>query len=250
MIQGKRIAIVQSNYIPWKGYFDLIRAADLFIVHDDIQYTKESWRNRNLIKTQNGLIWLTIPVESKAKFGQTIEETRIARLPGKPSWARSHWARIEQCYRAAPYFRTFGPLVKALLLSQAEEPMLSASNVAILRGLCSMIGINTPLVFSRDYGVEGRRGDRVLALCKAAGATHYLSGPAAKFYIDIEMFRNEGVEVVFADYAGYPEYPQLHGPFEHGVAILDLLFNMGPGALSCMKDVAHWPEGAPDPCGD
>ena len=149
MMPPRRVAILQSNYIPWKGYFDLIRAVDLFIVYDDRQFTKNDWRNRNRIKAANGLGWLTIPVETSEKFGQTIEETRVARRIGKPSWAHAHWARLQQCYQHASFFADYGPLVRDMLLAVADEPMLSQINIVLLRGLCELLNIRTPLVFSR-----------------------------------------------------------------------------------------------------
>jgi WbqC-like protein family len=226
----KKIAILQSNYLPWKGYFDLIRAVDLFIILDDVQYTKNDWRNRNRIKTQAGVHWLTLPVVTAQKLHQTIDQTRIAR-----PWARAHWLTVQQSYARARHFERYGPGVSLLFDQVADEPMLSRINAILLRGICSMLGINVPFAWSRDVPSEGRKGDRVLSLCRAAGATHYLSGPAAKSYLDLDEFRAAGIAVTFANYAGYPEYPQLHGQFEHAVSILDLLFNVGPDALTYMK---------------
>jgi hypothetical protein len=216
--------------MPWKGYFDLIRAVDVFIILDDVQYTKNDWRNRNRIKTQAGLHWLTIPVVSSQKFGQTIEETRIAR-----PWASRHWLTLEQSYARARHFRDYGPGVKQLFEQVAEEPMLSKVNAILLQGICAMLDITTPIAWSRDFPSKGHRGDRVLSLCQAANGTHYLSGPAARSYMELEKFCDAGIRVTFADYSGYPEYPQLHGNFEHTVSILDLLFNVGPDAIYYMK---------------
>ena len=236
----KRVAILQSNYIPWKGYFDLIRAVDLFIILDDAQFTKNDWRNRNRIKTEAGPRWLTIPVATAEKLGQRIEDTRVAQPRGTKSWSDAHWSSLRQSYARAPHFATFGPPVRDLLNSLADEPMLSRINVTLLRGLCDMMGIHTPMIFSRDLAVSGRRGERVLALCQAAGATHYLSGPAARAYIEPRMFSDAGIELAFADYTGYLEYPQLHGAFEHAVSVLDLLFNVGPDAQAYMKPLGIW----------
>ena len=127
-----------------------------------------------------------------------------------------------------------------MLLAVADEPMLSQINIVLLRGLCELLNIRTPLVFSRDFAVAGRKGDRVLALCQAANATHYLSGPAARSYLDPRIFDDAGIRLAFADYTDYPEYPQLHGPFEHGVSVLDLLFHTGPNAQSYMTPLGDW----------
>jgi hypothetical protein len=227
---SKAVAILQSNYIPWKGYFDQIRAVDLFIILDDVQYTKNDWRNRNRIKTQAGLRWLTVPVITSQKFGQTIEQTQVAR-----AWVRKHWSTLHQSYSRARYFDQYGPVLQTLFERVADEPMLSALNSALMRSICDMLGITTPIVGSREFAREGRKGDRVLSLCQAAGATHYLCGPAAKSYMEVDKFAAAGIGVTFADYSGYPEYPQLHGTFEHAVSILDLLFNTGPEAVRYMK---------------
>jgi len=240
MTARRRVAILQSNYIPWKGYFDLIRAVDLFIILDEVQFTKNDWRNRNRIMTPAGTRWLSIPIATAEKFGQSIEETRVARLSGNKSWAVAHWTRLAQCYQAAPCFAAFANPVRDLLLGLREEEFLSRINVTLLRGLCDLIGIRTPIVMSREFASSGRKAERVLSLCQAAGATHYLSGPAARAYLDPAMFAEAGIAVAFADYTGYPEYPQLHGPFEHGVSILDLLFHVGADALAYMKPLGDW----------
>lgn len=222
----KTVVIVQSNYIPWKGYFDLMHDADEFILFDDRQYTKRDWRNRNQVKAEAGLQWLTIPVEVKGKFDQRIDETVIADR----GWASSHWKTLVQLYRQAPHFKTYADRVEALYRSAADEPMLSLVNRLFLEGVGSILGLATRLTWSTDFpGVEGKT-ERLIGLCKATGARRYISGPAARGYIQDELFEEAGVELLFKSYFGYPEYPQLHPPFAHGVTVLDLLFNVGPDA--------------------
>ena len=226
---GKRVAIIQSNYIPWKGYFDIINMVDEFILYDDRQYTKRDWRNRNLIKTAHGLRWLTIPVKVKGRFEQRIDETLI----DDASWRDQHWRTIAQEYAGAPHFKehrdAFGDLYAG-----ATFERLSDVNRHFIEGACAILGITTRLAWSTDYEARGDRTERLVSLCQASGATEYLSGPAARSYIDEALFRDAGVALTYMDYAGYPEYPQLHGGFEHGVSILDLIFNAGPDATRYM----------------
>ncbi|MEJ7745169.1 MAG: WbqC family protein [Luteimonas sp.] len=227
----KRIAIVQSSYLPWKGFFDLIRSVDEFVLYDDMQFTRRDWRSRNRIKTANGLHWLTVPVDVKGKFDQKIKETHVASR----DWAASHWQTLRHAYAKAPYFSQYRPEVEAAFVELGDEPMLSRINFRLITMLCELLGISTPITWSMDYPQQEGKSERLLSICQAAGASHYLSGPAAKDYMDVDLFERNGVGVSFADYSGYPEYPQSHGPFEHAVSVLDLLFNTGPNALNFMK---------------
>ena len=228
---GKRVAIVQSNYIPWKGYFDIINSVDEFILYDDRQYTRRDWRNRNLIKTEHGLRWLTVPVRVKGRFTQRIDETAV----DDPAWAPRHWKTIEQAYVRAAHFGEYRDAVGAMYAGVAGCTLLSDVNRRLLEGICSLLGIETRISWSTDYDGAGDRTERLVSLCQAAGASEYLSGPSARAYIDETCFEAAGVRLVYADYSGYPEYPQLNGKFEHGVTILDLIFNAGPAATAYMK---------------
>jgi hypothetical protein len=226
----KRVAIVQSNYIPWKGYFDLINLVDEFILYDDRQFTRRDWRNRNVIKTPQGLHWLTIPVRVKGRYEQRIDETMIS----EPDWSDKHWKTITHAYASAPHFKLHKELFAAIYSSSGEE-RLSDVNRRFLETICGVLGIGTRLSWSTDHPTTGDRTERLVNLCRLAGATEYLSGPAARVYIDAEQFQSAGIELTYMDYSGYPEYPQMHGAFEHGVSILDLLFNVGPDAPRYMK---------------
>jgi hypothetical protein len=221
---AKRIAIVQSSYIPWKGYFDLIRSVDEFVLYDDMQFTRRDWRSRNRIKTANGLHWLSIPIDVKGKYDQKIGDARVAGH----GWAEKHWQTLRHAYARAPYFKRYEASLEEGYAAMAGRDRLSDINHGLLRLMCEALEIDTPLTWSMDYPqVEGRT-ERLLSICKAANATHYLSGPAARGYLDVGLFEHMGVTVSFAEYAGYREYPQMHGPFEHAVSALDLLFNVGP----------------------
>jgi hypothetical protein len=226
---GKRVAILQSNYVPWKGYFDLINSVDEFILYDTAQFTKNDWRNRNKIKTAQGTTWLTIPV--RHDFGQTIQETRV----GKPDWAQKHWASLLQNYARAAHFREYMPLFESLYRELADEEYLSTINHRFIGEICEILGIGTRITWSRDYRLAEGRIERLVDLCRQAGADEYLSGPAAKDYIEGNLFSDAGIALEFTDYSGYPEYDQLFPPFDHKVSILDLIFNEGPDAPNYLK---------------
>ena len=232
MTAPKTVAIVQSCYVPWKGYFDLINAADKFVLYDDVQYTTNDWRNRNRVKTAQGTQWLTIPVV--ARLGQRIDEARIADA----RWASKHWRTLSQSYARSEWFDRYAPRIEALYGAAADEPLLARVNRLFIDGICAELGITTPISMSSDYGIGGDGSARVLSLCLELGAARYLSGPRARAYLDEDAFAAAGVEVEYVDYTGYPEYPQPHPPFDHNVTILDLLFCTGPDAQRHMKSFA------------
>ena len=224
---SKRIAILQSCYIPWKGYFDLIAAVDEFILYDDVQFTKNDWRNRNKIKTPQGVQWLTIPV--KKNFGQTIRETEIDGT----AWAEKHWKSYVQYYSKAPAFAEVSPVLKPLY--ECDYKHLIEVNHLSLKEICNFLGIRTVIRPSWDYVLGQGKTERLVDLCRQAGAAEYVSGPSAKSYIVPELFAEAGIKLSWFDYAGYPEYPQLWGEFMHEVSILDMLFNLGRNARNYMK---------------
>ena len=226
---GKKIAILQSNYIPWKGYFDLINQVDEFILFDDVQYTKNDWRNRNILKTRHGLQWLTIPVLQK-KLAQSIKETKIADM----RWAKKHWKSITASYAKTPYFQAYKEFFEDLYLNTAEH-YLSIVNYRFLAALCSILNIKPLISYSTDYNLVAGKTERIVDLCNQSGANEYVSGPAARNYLDENLFRQENIKLSYINYSGYPEYPQMFGAFEHGVSILDLVFNEGPNAHKYMK---------------
>ncbi len=226
----KRIAISQSNYIPWKGYFDSINSVDEFVLYDDMQYTRRDWRNRNKIKTKDGTQWLTIPVEVKGKFFQKINETKIS----DPKWGQDHWNTILHNYKKAPYFEEYRKIVEAIYLNNNEE-YLSKINYLFIKTICDILGIKTALLWSSEFELLDERNERLIDICKKRKATDYYSGPAAKFYMDEALFAKDNITVHYFDYSGYPEYNQLHGQFDHAVSILDLIFNEGPDSFKFMK---------------
>jgi hypothetical protein len=223
------VAILQSNYIPWKGYFDVIGLADEFVLLDDVQYTKNDWRNRNRIKTQQGVAWLTIPVKQSGLFGQRIDEVRVAG----DRWRLKHWRSIVQSYGSAPFFATYRDRLEELYAESAER--LSDVNRRFLEALCDLLGLRTRISSSTDYPSGKGRTERLVEICRSLGATTYLSGPAARGYLDETLFASVDISVEYMDYGGYREYAQLYPPFEHAVSVVDLLLMVGPEAHQYMK---------------
>jgi hypothetical protein len=232
----RRVAILQSNYIPWKGYFDLIASVDEFILYDDVQFTKNDWRNRNVIKTPAGLQWLSIPAGQD--ISRRIRDVGIADA----RWRRTHWKTLQANYARAACFAEAAAVLEPLY--DRAETQLSAINRAFLEGICGFLGIGTKIAYSWDYALEGDRNERLVSLCRQTGATTYVSGPAARAYLQPELFARAGVAVEWFDYVGYEPYPQLWGEFAHGVSIVDLLFNCGAQAPRYMKMGAAAARGA------
>ena len=226
----KKIIITQSNYIPWKGYFDSINIADEFILYDDMQFTRRDWRNRNQIKTRDGIKWLSIPVEVKGKYYQKINETKIS----EPDWAEKHWNTILHNYSKAKYFNDYKKLFEELYLNNREE-YLSKVNYNFLKAVCEILGIKTKMIWSEEFNLLEEKTERLVDICKTRGATDYYSGPAAKAYMNEELFEKENIKVHYFDYSGYPEYNQLHGEFTHAVSIIDLILNEGPNSTNFLK---------------
>ena len=225
----KRIAILQSNYIPWRGYFDLIASVDEFIIYDDVQYTKNDWRNRNRIKTRQGLQWMTVPVRVKG-LHQNIRETMIDGT----HWAKKHWRTLEFNYSMAPHFTEIANWLAPIYLEE-RHAHLSLLNRRLLEAICGYFGIVTRLTNSWDYELAGDKTERLANLCRQASATEYVSGPSARSYIDERVFDEYGIRLTWFDYDGYRDYTQLWGAFEPAVSILDLLFNVGAEAPDYLR---------------
>jgi hypothetical protein len=228
---NKRIAILQSNYIPWKGYFDIINSVDEFVIYDDAQYTRRDWRNRNLIKTKQGLKWLTIPVEVKGQYYKKIKDIKVANN----NWPQKHWESIRHNYSKAPFFKKFEDLFEENYRRSKELNYLSEINLMFLKVINSILGIETKITENVKYASESDKSKRILSICKQLDTKVYLTGPSASDYLDKKFFSYEGIKIVWADYKGYPEYKQLYPPFEHNVSILDLIFNTGGEAQLYMK---------------
>lgn len=225
-----KVVITQSNYIPWKGYFDQINNADVWVVYDDMQYTRRDWRNRNKIKTAQGLQWLTVPVEVKGKYFQKIRETRVS----EPLWNEKHWRSIALNYAKASSMAEYGQRIQEIYATVPSD-WLTEINLHFMKGIMNLLNINTDIRLSSEFDLAEDRNERLLNICRALNATHYISGPAARDYLDTDMFARAGIEVEWTDYSGYGEYRQLHGGFEHGVSIVDLILNEGSDSHKYLK---------------
>ncbi len=203
---------------------------DEFVLYDDMQFTRRDWRNRNQIKTRDGVKWLTIPVEVKGKYFQKIKETRIS----EPDWTVKHWNTIIHNYSRAKYFNEYRQIFEELYLENKEE-YLSKVNYNFIKTICEILGIKTKMIWSDEFNLLEEKTERLVDICKSLGATDYYSGPAAKAYMNEALFEKENIKVHYFDYSGYPEYEQLHGEFTHAVSIIDLIFNEGSNSTKFMK---------------
>ena len=226
----KKVAVLQSSYIPWKGYFDIINSVDEFILYDDAQYTRRDWRNRNKIITPQGVQWLTIPV-LQYDFKQKIKDTYVVDA----HWQAKHWRSLQQNYKKAPYFNLYAAIFFDLY-SKLNYEKLSEINYDFIKVVSDLLGCKTRFSWSMDYALAEDKSARLLKLVQDVGGTTYVSGPTAQNYLNEPLFAAAGVAVQWMNYDNYPPYPQLtQQPFEQGVSILDLLFNEGPNAPNYMK---------------
>lgn len=219
------VVILQPSYIPWRGVFDQIQRADLFVFYDDVQYDKRGWRNRNQIKTPHGKQWLTIPVYSRGAQTQNIPIHQI-RIVWETPWNEIHLRTIQQSYSKAPHFERYLSLLE--LFFQRHDELLADFTIDFTIALARELG-NTHTRFIRSSGIDGinrQKTDRLIQILQAVGATHYISGPSAQDYIENEKFDRAGITLEYMQYE-YPEYPQLYPPFDPQVSILDLLFMTG-----------------------
>ncbi len=224
-----RVGIIQSSYIPWRGYFDFIDSVDLFIVFDDVAYgSKGNWRNRNKVKTPKGLKWLTVPVKSKREM--PIDQVLICN--SEKSWQDRHRGLLRYSLEPAPYFKDAMEIWEEGV--SAGDSTITQLNLRLIKLICVYLDIKTPIVMSRDYRVEGSKTERLINLLKKVGATVYLSGPTAKAYLDENLFEIHGIGLEYKTY-DYKPYPQLWGEFVDTVTVLDMIANCGPTAKDYLK---------------
>jgi hypothetical protein len=223
-----RCAILQPSYIPWRGYFDIIRRVDLFVFYDDVQYDRRGWRNRNLVKSAQGPLWLTIPV--KARNSQLDQTPILAIETDGDVWAARHLATLRHLYSRAPHFDEERSWLEAVY---ANPPRLLADfTIPLIIALARRLGISgTRFIRSSDLGVSGRKTERLINVLRKVEATHYLSGPSARAYLEEPLMEEAGITLEWMSY-DYPEYPQLYPPYHPHLSILDLLFMTGNRASS------------------
>ena len=223
------LVVLQPGYLPWLGYFDLMRRADVFVHYDDVQFDKHGWRNRNRVKGPNGAVWLSVPVLHSGRSGQSILDVEI---DDRQDWRRKHVATISQLYTRAAFLPTILPRFKDIL----ERPWgrLVDLDLALVDWLAAELGITTSRHRASELCIGGDRNERLLNLCRHFGVKHYLSGSAARDYLDAERFKAAGLGVTWHDYP-HPSYAQLHGDFVPYLSILDLLLNAGDTSLSVLS---------------
>lgn len=222
----KSVAMLQSNYIPWKGVFDLIHRVDVFVFYDDVQYTKKDWRSRNYIPTKNGPLMLSVPVITKGKFDQLVCE---AQIDPASDWQQKHLRTLELNYSKAPYFERYQPLLQDFYVDHQWEN-LSQMNVYMTKVIAKELGITTEFVYGPDLDCHGNKnGEKVIKICQKLGCDSFINGPASKAFMDESLFQEAGVQLSYMTYQ-YPKYKQRVYPFNHQVSVLDLLFNEGPNA--------------------
>lgn len=226
-----RVGIIQSCYIPWRGFFDFIDDVDLFILYDDIQYSHGSWRNRNQVKNAAGLRWLTVPVIA-GSTSMSIDQVLIGKMD-KP-WIELHRRLLKESLGTASYFNDAMALWEDCFVD--EETYLSRLNEKLIRNISIYLQISTPIVMSRDYAVKGEKTSRLVNLLNMVGASTYLSGPVAKNYLDETLLRENGISLEYKSY-DYPSYPQQFGEFIGTVSVLDLIANCGQASRKYLKSV-------------
>jgi hypothetical protein len=225
--ESVKCVILQPSYIPWRGYFDLIHRADVFVFYDDVQYDKHGWRNRNRVKTANGTQWLTIPVLSKGNVERGLLLNQI-QINWTSNWARKHIATLRTAYGKAPFFRQYEDLIASFY--EEQPTYLAPFTIQTTLSIARVLGINdTRFIRSSELSIIGKKTERLLAILRQIGASHYISGPSAREYIDEDAFNQAGITLEYVDYR-YPEYEQLYPPYDPQVSILDLLFMKGPAA--------------------
>ena len=219
-----KVGLLQSNYLPWKGYYDLISAVDLFVFHDDLQYTKNDWRNRNKIKTPNGATWISIPCGTNQK--RLINEVRVDQI----KWQNKHFSIIQENYKDAPYWNYCLPLLEYIYHEQTWDT-LSNLNQSTIKKICKdYLSIQTAFTNSEKFNLQCQKQSRVIELLRLVEATGYVSGPSASNYLDPRTFAANNITLSYFSYDAYQPYPQKHMPFSHFVSIIDLLMSTGPSA--------------------
>lgn len=225
----KTLVVLQPGYLPWLGFFDQMRRADVFVYYDDVQYDKHGWRNRNRVKSPAGPHWLTVPVRHHGLGQPRIMDVEIdSRAP----WARKHVGSLRQFYARSPFVQLYLPELEALL--ERSWTRLIDLDVAVVAMMANWLKLSPEMHLASALGVEGEQSGRLLALCRHFGATRYLSGSAARDYLDVPLFERHGVAVEWQDYR-HPTYPQQHGEFVPYLSAIDLLLNCGEESRAILE---------------
>jgi hypothetical protein len=221
-----KVGVIQSNYIPWRGYFDFISSVDRFVIYDDVQYSKGSWRNRNQLRYPDGLKWITLPV--KVNLGMNINEVKLK----DDSWRKSHKDQLKASLGKTPHFKDVMAIWEQA--SEINSEYLTEINISFIKTICTYLGIKTEIVRSEPYQLSGTKTERLMELFTKLGATKYLSGPAAESYLDLDLFRKNNIDLYYKAY-DYKPYAQQFPGFEPAVTVLDLIANLGQESVNFFK---------------
>lgn len=225
-----RVAIMQPTYLPWIGYFGLMKSVDLFILLDSVQYARRSWQQRNQIKTPNGPLWLTVPVLSKGKRHQLITEVEIDH---SHDFLRNHEKSIELNYKKAPSFDSYASLLLPLI--STDKRYLTDLTIPMIVSLRDALGIVTTIRRSSEFETVGSKAELLVSLCKQVGATEYVSPPGSKGYLDeSDVFAKSGIPLRYFNFT-HPVYPQTYGDFLPYMSAVDMIFNCGQESLPVIE---------------
>ena len=211
----------QPVYLPWLGLFHKIALADLFCYFDIVQYQRKDYNNRNKVKTSNGELWLSVPVESKNHLSKNVSKILIVQ----DSWVKKHLKSIELNYKKTPFFKDYFPELQSILINDSKDS-LGYLNLKLLEYFMECLKIDTPIVKASDYSFEGIGSDLVLDMCVKLGADNYIFGEQGKNYADVKAFKEAEIVVEFQNYI-HPVYRQMGRDFLPYMSIIDLLFNEG-----------------------
>jgi hypothetical protein len=227
------VVVLQPGYLPWLGFFDQMRRADVFVYYDDVQYDTHGWRNRNRIKTQHGPLWLTVPVRHSGLSKPRILDVAI---DARTNWARKHVASIRQAYAAAPFARQYVAALEAVLMESWER--LVDLDLAVVLLLAEWLAARPRIERASTLGIGGGQTERLVNICRGLGATRYLTGSAARTYLDVALFERNGIAVEWQDFA-HPVYPQLHGAFVPYLSAVDLILNCGEQSRAVLEGASR-----------
>lgn len=221
-----KLAAIQSSFIPWRGYFNLIRTVDKFIFYENTQYTRRDWRNRNKIKTSNGVAWITVPIQSKGNYETKLCDIKLSETP----WRKKQLSLIQHAYKKTPFFDDIYPIISEVIEDNSVNG-LSDLNIALIKNICRYLGFKTEFIIDTDLidqtFINLSKTEKLLYFCQVTNSKQYFTGPSAANYMETSILTNAKVDVIFFEYQQAKFYDQLWGKFEKDLSILDLLFNLG-----------------------
>lgn len=225
-----KAVILQPTYLPWMGCFGMIDIADVFVFYDDVQFEKQSWQQRNRIKTPQGEAWLSVPIVRN--FGQKINEVKVNNAT---DWRKNHWQSINQSYTKAPCFLEYHDKIQSIY--QKDWEYLGELNIYMIKKLAELLQVRLPnfLKSSEMESIEGQKTDRLMQILAKLGADEYITGPGTRDYLETEKFKEKGIKLWWYEFQ-HPNYPQIWGEFTPYMSAIDLLFNTGGEAIKYIRE--------------